>query len=111
MDEITVTPKHDGDVVDVSVGQQSAPVEVDAIKVVSLLGGDPNDSNGTGQAKFIRDYFYKEGMTDADLMYAIKSVENRLGALKMGETRLGKIYEYARIRKNIETNEKLLNEL
>ena len=44
-------------------------------------------------------------------MYAIKSVENRLGALKMGETRMGKIYEYARIRKDIETNQKLLNEL
>lgn len=110
-EEIVVTPKHDGDVVDVSVEQKSAPVEIDAMKVVGLLGGDPNDSDGTGQAKFIRDYFYKDGMTDADLMYAIKSVENRLGALKMGETRLGKIYEYARIRKDIETNEKLLNEL
>jgi len=31
--------------------------------------------------------------------------------LKMGETRLGKVYEYARIRKDIETNERLLNEL
>ena len=50
-------------------------------------------------------------MTDADLMFAIKSVENRLGTLKMGETRLGKLYEYARIRKDIETNTKLLNEL
>jgi hypothetical protein len=111
MDEITVTPKHDGDVVDVSVDQKSVPVQVDAIKVVSLLGGDPNDPDGTNQAKFISDYFYKEGMTDAELMYAIKSVENRLGTLKMGETRLGKIYEYARIRKDIESNEKLLNEL
>ena len=110
-EEIVVTPKHDGDVVDVSVEQKSAPVEIDAMKVVGLLGGDPNDSDGTGQAKFIRDYFYKEGMTDAELMYAIKSVENRLGALKMGETRLGKIYEYARIRKDIESNERLLNEL
>lgn len=109
--EIVVTPKHDGDVVDVSVEQKSAPVEIDAMKVVGLLGGDPNDTDGTGQAKFIRDYFYKEGMTDAELMYAIKSVENRLGALKMGETRLGKIYEYARIRKDIESNERLLNEL
>jgi hypothetical protein len=111
MDEIVVTPKHDGDVVDVSVEQKSAPVEIDSIKIVNLLGGDPNDTDGSSQAKFIRDYFYKDGMTDADLMYAIKSVENRLGALKMGETRMSKIYEYARIRKDIETNEKLLNEL
>lgn len=108
---IVVNPKHDGEVVDVTVEQKSAPVEVDAMKVVSLLGGDPNDTDGGNQAKFIRDYFYKEGMNDADLMFAIKSVENRLGALKMGETRLGKLYEYARIRKDIETNTKLLNEL
>jgi hypothetical protein len=111
VDEIVVTPKHDGDVVDVSVEQKSAPVEIDSIKVVNLLGGDPNDTDGSSQAKFIRDYFYKEGMTDAELMYAIKSVENRLGTLKMGETRLGKIYEYARLRKEIDTNEKLLNQL
>lgn len=111
VDEIVVTPKHDGDVVDVSVEQKSAPVEVDSIKVVNLLGGDPNDTDGSSQAKFIRDYFYKEGMTDAELMYAIKSVENRLGTLKMGETRLGKIYEYARLRKDIDTNEKLLDQL
>ena len=111
MDEITVTPKHGGDVVDVSPISQSEPVHVEAVKVVNLLGADMNDSDASKQAEFVRDYFYKDGMTDADLMYAIKSVENRLGALKMGETRLGKIYEYARIRKDIETNEKLLNEL
>jgi len=111
VDEITVTPKHDGDVVDVTVEQKSAPVEIEAVKIVNLLGGKENDSDATNQAKFVRDYFYKEGMTDAELMYAIKSVENRLGVLKMGETRLGKVYEYARIRKDIETNERLLNEL
>jgi hypothetical protein len=111
VDEITVTPKHDGDVVDVTVEQKSAPVEIEAVKIVGLLGGKENDSDATNQAKFVRDYFYKEGMTDAELMYAIKSVENRLGVLKMGETRLGKVYEYARIRKDIETNERLLNEL
>ena len=108
---IVVTPKHGGDVVDVTTEQKSAPVQIDAMKVVNLLGGDPNDTDGSNQAKFISDYFYKDGMTDADLMFAIKSVENRLGTLKMGETRLGKLYEYARIRKDIETNTKLLNEL
>jgi hypothetical protein len=111
VDEITVTPKHDGDVVDVTVEQKSAPVEIEAVKIVNLLGGKEHDTDASNQAKFVRDYFYKEGMTDAELMYAIKSVENRLGVLKMGETRLGKVYEYARIRKDIETNERLLNEL
>lgn len=110
-EEIVVKPKHDGDVVDVSVEQKSVPVEIDAIKVVNLLGGDPNDTDGASQAKFIRDFFYKDGMSDAELMYAIKSVENRLGTLKMGETRMGKVYEYARLRKDIDTNEKLLNQL
>ena len=50
-------------------------------------------------------------MTDAELMYAIKSVENRLGTLRMGETRLDKVYEYAKLRKEIDTNEKLLSQL
>lgn len=106
---IVVTPKEDS--VEVTVDQKSPPVRIDAVKIINLLGGDINDNDGSNQAKFISDYFHKEGMTDADLMFAIKSVENRLGVLKMGETRLGKVYEYARIRKDIETNTKLLNEL
>jgi hypothetical protein len=108
-DEVVVTPKDDG--VSVTVSSASAPVQIESIKVANMLGIPEADKDQTIQAKFISDYFHKEGMTDADLMYAIKSVENRLGALKLGETRLNKVYEYARIRKDIETNQKLLNEL
>lgn len=108
-DEITVTPKDDG--VDVSVSPATAPVQVDGIKIANLLGITEANHEQTTQAKYINDYFYKEGMTDAELMYAIKSVENRLGTLRMGETRLDKVYEYAKLRKEIDTNEKLLSQL
>lgn len=108
-DEVVVTPKDDG--VSVTVSSASAPVQIESIKVANMLGIPEADKDQIIQAKFVSDYFYKEGMTDADLMYAIKSVENRLGALKLGESRLSKVYEYARIRKDIETNQKLLNEL
>jgi hypothetical protein len=108
-DEVVVTPKDDG--VSVTVSSASAPVQIDSIKVANMLGIPEADKDQTIQAKFVSDYFHKEGMTDADLMYAIKSVENRLGTLKLGESRLSKVYEYARIRKDIETNQKLLNEL
>ena len=108
-DSITVTPKDTG--VDVSVSPATAPVQVDGIKVANLLGITEANHEQTTQAKYINDYFYKEGMTDAELMYAIKSVENRLGTLRMGETRLDKVYEYAKLRKEIDTNEKLLSQL
>ena len=108
-DEITVTPKDDG--VKVSVSPATAPVQVDGIKIANLLGITEANHAQTTQAKYINDYFYKEGMTDAELMYAIKSVENRLGTLRMGETRLDKVYEYAKLRKEIDTNEKLLSQL
>ena len=111
-DELIITPKNDGDNVEVSTKQaDTASPSIESVRIANMLGVSEMDNSQSDQANFVKDYFYKDGMTDVELLYAVKSVENRLGVLKMGETRLSKIYEYARIRKDIETNQKLLDQL
>lgn len=110
-DEIVITPKEDGKM-DVTT---KAPDAVEVGHYAPLQGFleiDSPSSEDKDKLKEIWEYFNPDGKkTESEVLYAVKSTENRMGALGLGETRLNKIYQYARLRRDIETNEKLLNEL
>lgn len=110
-EEIVVTPKENGKM-DVSVKPSESGEVKSYLPLQGFLELDTPSKEDSGKLQEIWDYFNPDGKkSNAEVLYAIRSVENRMGGLGLNETRLGKIYQYARLRKDIETNEKLLNEL
>ena len=109
-DEIVVTPKENG-----SMGVEVKAPEGEVKTYLPLQGFleiDSTDKETSDKLKDVWDYFNKDGKkSNAEILYEIRSQENKMGGIGLNETRLGKIYQYVKIRKDIETNEKLLNEL
>jgi len=105
-DEIVVTPKDQG--VEVTV----EPTAVESVDYTPLQGMLNISEPTTGDKDALKDvwaYFNPDGKKSAaEVMWAVRDVENKLQPARMGETRLAKIYEYVKLRKNIENDERLL---
>lgn len=56
--------------------------------------------------KVIWDHFSEESDSVGDLMYKMRQLENRLGSPAIGESRLTKMYNYAKISSQIKDDEK-----
>jgi len=109
-DEIVVTPKENGRM-DVEVKQQVTGEPQDFQPLAGMMDiGEPSKED-SGKLSTVWEYFKGEGKSNAEILYAIKSLENRMSAPGLNETRLNKLYQWVRVRKEIESNEKLLNSL
>lgn len=110
-DEIVVTPKENGrvDVVVDQVDQAGTPQDFLPLSGMMEIA-DPNKEDSE-KLSTVWDYFKIDKKSNAEILYAIKSLENRMAAPGLNETRLNKLYQWVRVRKDIESNEKLLNSL
>ena len=109
-DEIVVTPKDNG-----GMNVETKAPELGSVQEFTPLSGmmDITEPSTEDSEKLstVWDYFKGENKTNAEILYAIKSLENRMAAPGLNETRLNKLYQWVRVRKEIESNEKLLNSL
>lgn len=69
--------------------------------VASFLSADPADN----RLSEIADFFREEGkdLLQADLLWKLRSLENRLGVPSLGEKRIDKIYRYIKLQSQIDS--------
>lgn len=110
-DEIVVTPKDNGrmDVEVKQVDQTGTPQ--DFLPLSGMMDISEPGKEDSEKLSTVWDYFKADGKSNAEILYAIKSLENRMASPTLNETRLNKVYQWVRVRKDIESNEKLLNSL
>lgn len=110
-DEIVVTPKDNGrmDVEVKPASDTSAPQ--DFLPLSGMMDISEPGKEDSEKLSTVWDYFKADGKSNAEILYAIKSLENRMASPTLNETRLNKVYQWVRVRKDIESNEKLLNSL
>jgi len=109
-DEIVVTPKDSGEV-NVEVKQQTDGEPQHFLPLAGMMNIQEPSKEDSEKLSTVWDYFKGDGKSNAEILYAIRSLENRMSAPGLNETRLNKVYQWVRIRKDIESNEKLLNSL
>lgn len=109
-DEIVVTPKENGRM-DVEVKQQVTEGPQDFLPLAGMMDITTPSTEDSGKLSEVWEYFKGEGKSNSEILYAIKSLENRMAAPRLNETRLNKLYQWVKVRKDIESNEKLLNTL
>lgn len=110
-DEIVVTPKDNGRV-DVEVTPNSNSGEVqDFLPLSGMMDIAEPSKEDSEKLSTVWNYFKGDGKSNAEVLYAIKSLENRMQAPGLNESRLNKVYQWVRVRQEIESNEKLLNSL
>ena len=101
MEDIKVTVKQDT----VRAEPSGASVDVFPVPLQGYLNIDRPTTEEAQQLKEIWDFIDGEG--EADKLYRIQQLENRLGSPALGQTRLDKLYEYAKITRQIDTLEKM----
>lgn len=109
-DEIVVTPKDNGHM-DVEVKPSEAGVVQEFTPLSGMMDITEPSKEDSEKLSTVWDYFKGENKSNAEILYAIKSLENRMAAPSLNESRLNKVYQWVRVRKDIESNEKLLNSL
>ena len=70
-----------------------------------FLGVDRPTTEESQKLKEVWDFI--EGDSEADRLYKIQQLENRLGSPSLGQSRLDLVYEYAKLTKQITTLEKM----
>lgn len=108
MDEkIVVTPVDGG--VEVSAEPATTAESVDYTPLQGMLGVSEPSTEDKDAMREVWEYFNPDGKKSAaEVMWAVRDVENKLQPARMGETRLNKVFEYVRLRKDIANNERLL---
>lgn len=99
---VSITPKVKTDVT------RSDFTHSDTLPIANYLGADTSDDNTNSQVKKIAQYLRgdKKEFTDADALFALRSLEDKLGMPAMGETRLTRVYRYVSIQGQIDGLEK-----
>lgn len=59
--------------------------------------------------KVVQEHF--KDRNDVDTIVGVRSIENRVGAPKMGETRLSRVYQYIKANQQVQEAEKLRDSL
>lgn len=103
MDEVKVTPKADKAVVDSRLPAPSISLEIAPLKNFLSVGEDPKE---IGELKYIRSLFGKD-VSDLEILHEVREVERKLGVPRLGETRLGKLYNYFRAMQNVKQAQKI----
>ena len=87
------------------VNQESQSAEVDTTPVAGLLGVDSPSAKQKDQLNFIAGQV--EAKDNADLLFQLRSLEQRFAPPKLGETRLSVLYNYLRLQHQVKSAEKL----
>lgn len=108
MDEnIIVTPTDKG--VETSIERTTHIETTDFTPLQGMMGMQEATKEDREQLSDVWKYFNPDGKKSAaEVMWAVRDVENKLQPARMGETRFSKVLEYVKLRKSIETDERLL---
>lgn len=110
-EEITITPKEQ--TMDVTVEKtESEPLISQYQPVAELFGIDNPNESDKQKLTDIYEYFADKDMSPKDIKWAVYERENRYQTpIKMGESRLDKMYEYITLRKEASKVEERLKQL
>jgi hypothetical protein len=108
-DEIKVTYKEATGTAEVKVQPGAANEDFTYLPLEKMLGLDDAKPQERQQVKEVWDHFKSD--TTADKLYQIRSLENKLGVPRLGESRLGKIYNYVKMTQQIKELEDQRNAL
>lgn len=84
--------------------QQTAPLQ-------GMLGVEKPGSRASQQLMDVWEYFSETAQGEADLLYQIRQIENRMAPPKLGENRLGKLHQWVKTQRTIKQNEEYLQAL
>lgn len=87
------------------VTRSEEQASVDVSPVAGILGIDNPSAKQRDQLEFIAGQV--EGKDTPDLLFQLRSLEQRLAPPKLGETRLSVLYQYLRLQHQIKNTEKL----
>lgn len=101
---ITVTPKGDA-----QVDSKPLPPQQHISPIASFLGVSDQSPKDTEYLNYIYGEIRGESkeFNEGDALHKLRSIEQRLGAPGLSETRLGKIYNYFRAQENVRKAEKI----
>ena len=108
MDEkIIVTPTDKG--VDTIVDRTTNIEPTDFTPLQGMMGMTDVTTEDKQQLADVWKYFNPDGKkSNAEVMWAVRDIENKLQPARLGETRFSKILEYVKLRQSIEQEERLL---
>jgi hypothetical protein len=85
--------------------------KVETLPLSGLLGiHDPGPRQQT-QLKEIWDFLAEKANGTGDLLHQFRHLENRMSPPRLGETRLGKVYNYVALQRQLKQTEEQLNSL
>lgn len=100
MEDIKVIPKTTS--ADIRLPDSSVSYELLPIK--SFLGISDIDNKSTDKLSYLRGQFGKE-VPLTEVLHQLRQTEIKLGAPRLGETRLDKLYSYFRVTESIKLAE------
>lgn len=103
MEGVKVTPKEQP--ADNRLPDSSVSLEILPIKSFLSIEGEL-DPKETEQLEYIKSVFGKD-VPMGDILSQIREIERKLGVPRLGESRLGKIYNYMRAMQNVKQAEKI----
>lgn len=91
--------KKDAEKQSVEVGDSTGvdAEEVSSASIYSYFDVSNPDNKESEQLKYIYNYFAEEATSKADLLWRIRSVENRIGTPELGTKRFEKVYRYLKL--------------
>jgi hypothetical protein len=88
------------------IGALGAGKDLELVPLERYFGTE-GDPKAESQLKYIYDLFKNDVRTIPEMLMHVRSIEQRLGVVPMGQTRLGQVYQYLRIQGQIS---ELINE-
>lgn len=104
--DVKITPK----VMPTESRLPDSTIALDLVPVKSFLGVETTQPKDVEEMTYIRNLFGR-GVTETDMLYELRQVERKLGVPRLGETRLGKLYNYFRAMQNVKQAEKIRDAL
>lgn len=104
-DVITVTPKGEAS----SEPTRPVPPQQHISPIAGFLGVADQSNKDTEHLNYIYGELRGDSreFNEGDALHKLRSIEQRLGAPALGETRLGKVYNYFRAQENVRKAEKI----
>lgn len=94
-----------------SPGIQEDISNVETAPLQGLLGLSNPTGHELGEMKVIWEYLREVSTGVGDLLYQFRQLENRMSPPKLGESRLGKVYNYVTIQSKVKQYEKELESM
>ena len=89
-------PQKEEEIVEVS-DETKASEPISHIDIYPYFDVDKASKSDDEKLRYIYDYFKDEATSKADLLWRIRSIENRIGTPELGVRRYEKVYRYLRL--------------